>query len=73
MVGNNLSRDIKGANEIGMTSVFMAWTPRYPHTPTDDSERPDYVIYEPLELLELVERLNAEAEERYGYVHTQRG
>ncbi|MGG6311331.1 HAD family hydrolase [Paenibacillus macerans] len=65
MVGNNLSRDVKGANALGITSVFLAWTPRYPHTPNDDSERPDYVIHEPLELLELAERLNAEAEKRY--------
>ncbi|WP_227013528.1 HAD family hydrolase [Paenibacillus psychroresistens] len=59
MVGNNLSRDIKGANALGITSVFLSWTSRYPHTPADESERPDYTIAEPLELLELVEKLNA--------------
>ncbi|MCI3927679.1 HAD family hydrolase [Paenibacillus sp. TRM 82003] len=59
MVGNNLSRDIRGANALGLTSVHLDWTPRYPRTPADESERPDYVIHEPLELLELVERLNA--------------
>ncbi|WP_178024682.1 HAD family hydrolase [uncultured Paenibacillus sp.] len=65
MVGNNLSRDVKGANALGIASVFLAWTPRYPHAPADDSERPDYVIHEPLELLELAERLNVEAERQY--------
>lgn len=60
MVGNNLSRDIKGANALGITSVFLSWTTRYPHTPADESEHPVYTIREPLELLELVERLNNE-------------
>lgn len=58
MVGNNLSRDIKGANALGMTSIFLSWTSRYPHEPADESERPDYTIREPLALLELAERLN---------------
>jgi FMN phosphatase YigB (HAD superfamily) len=60
MVGNNLARDIKGANELGITSVFLSWTSRYPHTPADESERPVYTIREPLELLELADRLNAQ-------------
>ncbi|NBD26299.1 HAD family hydrolase [Paenibacillus glycinis] len=60
MVGNNLSRDVKGANALGIASVFLSWTTRYPHEPADDSERPVHVIREPLELLELAERLEAE-------------
>lgn len=60
MVGNNLSRDIKGANLMGMISVHMAWTDRYPTEPADDMEVPDYKVVEPLELLDLVEQLNAE-------------
>ena len=60
MVGNNLSRDVKGANNLGITSVFMAWTPRYPKVPADDSEIPDYTINNPIELVELVEKLNSE-------------
>ncbi|WP_225442713.1 HAD family hydrolase [Paenibacillus lycopersici] len=60
MVGNNLSRDVKGANALGIASVFQSWTTRYPHAPADESERPVYTIREPLELLELAERLNAE-------------
>lgn len=58
MVGNNLSRDIKGANSMGITSVFLDWTPRYPKVPSDKSEVPDYIISTPLELLDLVEQLN---------------
>ncbi|CAI6040651.1 HAD family hydrolase [Cohnella sp. JJ-181] len=59
MVGNNLSRDIKGANALGIASVHIGWTPRYPRVPTDESERPDYTIGEPLELVELAEKLDA--------------
>jgi Predicted hydrolase (HAD superfamily) len=64
MVGNNLSRDIKGANALGLTSVFLSWTTRYPHEPADASEQPAYTIREPFELLELAERLNAQIESR---------
>ncbi|WP_282936004.1 HAD family hydrolase [Paenibacillus sp. RC67] len=58
MVGNNLSRDVKGANQMGITSVFLSWTPRYPKQHADDSEKPDYIINEPTELIELAEKLN---------------
>lgn len=58
MIGNNLSRDIKGANALGITSVFLSWTSRYPHTPADENEHPDYTVSEPLEFLDLVEQLN---------------
>ncbi|MFC3746039.1 HAD family hydrolase [Paenibacillus sp. GCM10012306] len=60
MIGNNLSRDMKGANALGITSIFQSWTPRYPHEPADESERPTHTVSEPLQLLELIERLNAE-------------
>ncbi|MFK7696320.1 HAD family hydrolase [Paenibacillus sp. HJGM_3] len=60
MVGNNLSRDIKGANQMGITSVHLNWTPRYPKTSADDSERPMYTISEPMELIDLIERLNSQ-------------
>ncbi|WP_079912784.1 HAD family hydrolase [Paenibacillus sp. 32352] len=67
MVGNNLSRDIKGANQMGFTSVFLDWTPRYPKQPADESERPDYTIHMPMELIDLVERLNEK------YVEAEQG
>ncbi|AIQ36747.1 hydrolase [Paenibacillus sp. FSL R5-0345] len=60
MVGNNLSRDMKGANALGITSIFQSWTTRYPHTPADESEQPDYTISEPIELIELIDKLNEE-------------
>jgi FMN phosphatase YigB (HAD superfamily) len=60
MVGNNLSRDVKGANAMGITSIFLSWTPRYPKLHADESEIPDYTINHPLELIDLVEKLNEE-------------
>ncbi len=60
MVGNNLSRDIKGANQLGLTSIFLDWSPRYTNEPSSELEKPDYIIHEPLELIELVEKLNQE-------------
>ncbi|CAI6085582.1 HAD family hydrolase [Cohnella sp. JJ-181] len=60
MVGNNLARDVRGANQVGITSVHLNWTTRYPRTPADPLEQPDYSIAEPLELLDLAERLNGE-------------
>lgn len=60
MVGNNLSRDIKGANELGLISVFLSWTPRYPKNSEDISEKPTYTIKEPMELIALAEQVNAE-------------
>lgn len=59
MVGNNLKRDVKGANLAGLTSIHLNWSPRYAKMPEDPSEVPDYTIREPLELLDLAERLNA--------------
>lgn len=57
MVGNNLARDILGANRMGIASVFLDWSPRYPHTPANDLEKPDYMIHTPLELIALADRL----------------
>lgn len=57
MVGNNLERDIKGANLLGITSVFLSWSPRRSKTPADDTEIPDYTITTPTALLELVDLL----------------
>jgi FMN phosphatase YigB (HAD superfamily) len=72
MVGNNLSRDIKGANQLGMGSIFLDWTPRYPKTPADESERTDFTISEPLELLELAERLNSQLHNKYISSHNKK-
>jgi putative hydrolase of the HAD superfamily len=59
MVGNNLSRDILGANLFGIVSVWLDWTTRYPHDPQNDKEIPDYIIHTPSELPALAERMEA--------------
>ena len=63
MVGNHLARDIKGANALGIISVWLDWAPRRPKIPADDSEQPQFTIHTLLELLEVIvnveQRLNA--------------
>ncbi|WP_024293766.1 HAD family hydrolase [Lacrimispora indolis] len=60
MIGNNVKKDIAGANRFGITSILIDWSPRYDMTPADEWERPDYTVHEPKELLALAERLEAE-------------
>ena len=57
MVGNYLERDIKGANALGMISVWLDWAPRRPKIPKDESEIPRFTIKMPAELLQLLEKL----------------
>lgn len=44
MVGNNLARDIRGANALGLTTVWLVWNQRYPIACADDDETPDYQV-----------------------------
>ena len=60
MVGNNLGRDIKGANDLGMISVWLDWSPRRARQPADETELPQYMIKTPLELLDLLPQLEAQ-------------
>jgi HAD superfamily hydrolase (TIGR01549 family) len=66
MVGNYLARDIKGANALGMISIWLDWAPRRPKTPADASEIPSYTIKTPLELLTLLDQLERAASNRLG-------
>jgi HAD superfamily hydrolase (TIGR01549 family) len=59
MVGNHLSRDIKGANQLGLLSVWLDWAPRRSKIPADPFEQPCYTIRNPLELLDLVASIEA--------------
>jgi len=59
MVGNNLERDIRGANMLGMTSVWLDWAPRRSKVPVDVIEVPDYTIKLPMELMGIVQQLEA--------------
>jgi HAD superfamily hydrolase (TIGR01549 family) len=62
MVGNNLTRDIKGANNLGLISVWLDWAPRRSKTPADVSEVPQYIIKTLEALLPLIQRLNKAVE-----------
>ena len=57
MVGNSCRSDIAGANRFGITSVLLDWSPRHSMTPQNADEVPDFIIHEPGELPELLERL----------------
>ena len=55
MVGNNLERDIAGANALGLTTVFLAWSNKRRKTPESDLETPDFTIQRPLDLLDILD------------------
>jgi putative hydrolase of the HAD superfamily len=59
MVGNNLERDIKGANALGIISVWLNWSPRRSKIPADSLEVPRYTIQSPTEFLPLLEQIEA--------------
>ena len=42
MFGNNIERDIVGANEMGMLSALLTYSPRYRMTPQSPAETPAY-------------------------------
>jgi putative hydrolase of the HAD superfamily len=57
MVGNNLERDIVGANRLGLISVFFHWNDRRRSEPLAEEEEPDHTITNAAELVALIERL----------------
>ena len=59
MVGNNLERDIKGANALGLISVFLSWSNKRTHTPADETEVPQYTIKTPVEFLSLLDNIES--------------
>lgn len=63
MIGNNLSRDIVGANRFGIRSVHMCWSSHYPSQASNPEEEPTYCIHEPAELLPIVDELEKQLEE----------
>ena len=63
MVGNNLKKDIAGANRFQITSIWLDWSPRYFHEIEEEDWKPDYVIKTPSELPALIEHLNQSLEE----------
>ncbi len=59
MVGNNIKRDVLGANRMGFISVLLSYSPRYCMQPETPEETPDYVITMPGELRGLLATLEA--------------
>ena len=57
MIGNNLKKDVAGANRYGSTSVWLDWSPRYFHTVEEPDWQPDYTVKTPEELKALIEEL----------------
>lgn len=60
MVGNNLKRDIVGANRLGLISVWFHWNERYPSKPESEEENPKFEIKNLSELLGVIEKLEKE-------------
>ncbi|MBI5653400.1 MAG: HAD family hydrolase [Chloroflexi bacterium] len=55
MIGNRLARDVRGANDLGLISVYLHWNERYAHE--NDGSVPRYEVRNARELVELVERI----------------
>ena len=59
MVGNNIKRDVRGANQVGVVSVLFHWNERYARV--NDGSVPRYEVHNARELLELVMRIENES------------
>ena len=57
MIGNNVSRDIRGANRFGLISVLLDWSKRRPFDEELPEDHADYRIHTPEELLTLADQL----------------
>lgn len=60
MVGNNLSRDIRGANDFGLRSIFVGWSTRRSQRPENPSEVPDRTIRTLDQLVPTIEAMELE-------------
>lgn len=59
MVGNNLERDVAGANRLGLISVFFHWNDRRRSQPFTEEEEPQYSVSSAEELASLVVSLSS--------------
>lgn len=70
MVGNNLARDIRGANSLGLITIWLVWNQRYPFECANDDETPDYQVSTAADLETLLHAL-AEGHDPSRYAHPQ--
>jgi putative hydrolase of the HAD superfamily len=61
MVGNNPVRDVRGANGLGLVSIWLHWNDRYLPDPEFD-DKPMYEVHNARALVELIERVDKETE-----------
>lgn len=57
MIGNNIKRDILGANQMGIHSILLTFSPRYCMEPESAEEMPKNMVAMPEELPILIEQL----------------
>jgi putative hydrolase of the HAD superfamily len=57
MVGNNLERDVAGANRLGLLSVFFHGNERRRTEPLTPGEQPNHTVANAGELLRLIAQL----------------
>jgi FMN phosphatase YigB (HAD superfamily) len=62
MVGNNLERDIVGANHLGLISIFFHWNDRRRSQPLTEDERPRYTVASARELVARIEAAENDGE-----------
>lgn len=59
MVGNNLRKDIAGANRYGILSLWMRWSPRYDQTIEQADWEPTYTAKNPWEVMERIQAIES--------------
>ena len=60
MLGNNIKKDVAGANRFGIRSVLFDWSPRYEKNPSSTVEQPDFIIHSLKEFFEVLKILEEE-------------
>jgi FMN phosphatase YigB (HAD superfamily) len=69
MVGNNLRRDVGGANALGLVSIWFHWNDRYPIQPADAMEQPSFEVHSAEDLLKRVELIEQSLSEGRNQCH----
>lgn len=57
MVGNRISKDVLGANKLGMKSILYKWNERYTDKITSTLEKPLYTIKSLKEILPILSKI----------------